>query len=53
MVGTFNPEIAIVNATLADILLLSGYLPKRWRKRAQCGVTKAGRQSASGHTLAE
>ncbi len=32
MAGTFNPEIALLNATMADILLQSGYSPWRWRK---------------------
>jgi len=32
MAGTFNPEIALLNATMVDILLQSGYSPWRWRK---------------------
>ncbi len=32
MARTFNPEIALLNATMADILLVSGYSPRRWQK---------------------
>jgi len=32
MTGTFNPQIAIVNAKLVDIPLESRYSPKWWRK---------------------
>jgi len=32
MAGTFNPDIAIMNTTMANIPLISGYAPKRWRK---------------------
>jgi len=30
--GTFNPEILVINATLADIPLQTGFSPDRWRK---------------------
>jgi len=30
MVGTFNPDILIFNATMADIPLKTGYSPARW-----------------------
>jgi len=32
MVGTFNPNIAIMNATMVDIPLLTGYTPSCWKK---------------------
>jgi len=32
MAGTFNLEIALLNATMVDILLASGYSPRRWQK---------------------
>jgi len=32
MAGTFNPDILVLNATMADILLSTGYSPKRWQK---------------------
>jgi len=31
MVGMFNPNIAIMNATVADIPMLTGYAPARWK----------------------
>jgi len=32
MAGMFNPEIALLNATMVDILLVSGYSPRQWWK---------------------
>jgi len=32
MAGTFNPNIAIMNATMADIPMLTSYVPARWKK---------------------
>jgi len=32
MAGTFNPEILIFNATMADIPLKTSYSPNRWRE---------------------
>jgi len=32
MAGTFNPEIAIFNATMADLPMCTGYSPRRWRE---------------------
>jgi len=32
MAGTFNPEIAIFNATMADLPMRTGYSPQRWRE---------------------
>ena len=32
MAGTFNPDILIFNATMADIPLKTGYLPARWQE---------------------
>jgi len=32
MAGMFNPNIAIMNATMADIPMLTGYTPARWKK---------------------
>jgi len=30
--GTFNPDILLLNATMANIPLNTGYSPERWRK---------------------
>jgi len=32
MVGTFNPDIVLFNATMADIPMTMGYSPKHWRE---------------------
>jgi len=32
MAGTFNPNIVLFNATMADIPLKTGYSPSRWRQ---------------------
>ncbi len=32
MAGTFNPEIAIFNVTMADLPMRTSYSPQRWRK---------------------
>jgi len=32
MAGTFNPNIAIMSATMADIPMLTGYAPARWKR---------------------
>jgi len=40
IVGTFNPEILVVNATLADIPLQTSFSPDRWRKDLKCHVGK-------------
>jgi len=40
MAGTFNPEILIFNATMADIPLNTGYAPARWCKGLNVMIEK-------------
>jgi len=32
MAGTFNPDIVLFNATMADLPMRMGYSPRRWRE---------------------
>jgi len=32
MAGTFNPNIAAMNATMAEMPITTGYTPERWKK---------------------
>jgi len=43
MAGTFNPEIALLNAMMVDILLVSGYSPRRWQKGLNVMLEKQAR----------
>jgi len=52
MAGTFNPDIALLNAMMADILLLSGYSPRQWRKglNIMLQTSKTSQKSQCGKT---
>jgi len=40
MAGTFNPEILVINAAMADIPLCMGFTYKRWKKGLNTMIKK-------------
>jgi len=43
IVGTFNLEILVINTTLADIPLRTGFLYDRWKKGLNVMIEKSAR----------